>query len=536
MLKIRNLGKYGVVTDVDPYDLPPEAWSFGKNVRFRGGRVERAPVFRSVLTIDADPRFCSSALPTSGLDLLVIGYKNGRVKRFESDAQTDLSISGYVNADAELPFTTTHLADVFYINRGDRIPWYKRSSDTIFQALGGGWNANWRAKLLRSCGNALVALNVTKSGTSFPTMIKTSALPTSGTIPSSWDETVPSTLATENILAEMEGAIIDAQNLGNNLYIYGLNEAWVMSPGGSGVFDYQVTPFGKGSINANCAITVGGRQYVFGVNDIWMHDGVSHQSVCDEKTRQFIFSTININRANRCFVAHFPQRNELHFCYVAGDQYTDFVGTAGNGCNRAAIFNYAESHWTFDDLPYAFSACLANLDNALTYAIAPGTYDTGGSFLDQEDSIKRTLAFVGESNATYGLSNKLYAFDQYGAGSSVAYSVDTAATKGAYLERTGIDLDELPEKELRGYVVVTSIYPQARLGTEAAALKFAFGSADAPNLSPSWSEYQTYNGNDEIKLDYMSAGRWLAIKAKHEDYREMSFSGVDLDYVLTGER
>jgi hypothetical protein len=57
-----------------------------------------------------------------------------------------------------------------------------------------------------------------------------------------------------------------------------------MTPSTGGeVFDYRLTPFGKGSINANCAIEIGGRHYVFGVNDIWMHDGVSHQSICDRR-------------------------------------------------------------------------------------------------------------------------------------------------------------------------------------------------------------------------------------------------------------
>jgi hypothetical protein len=77
-------------------------------------------------------------------------------------------------------------------------------------------------------------------------------------------------------------------------------------------------------------------------------------------------------------------------------------------------------------------AALANLDNALTYATAPGTYDTGGSYLDQEDSFKRTLIFVGDVSATYSLTASLYAFDQYGVGSSVSYPVDTNATKPAH--------------------------------------------------------------------------------------------------------
>jgi hypothetical protein len=537
VLKVRNLGKYGVITDVDPYDLPPEAWSMAVNARFQNERVVRAPVFRNVKTLGiTNPRFSASSLPTTGLDITVIGYLSGRVYSYSSGVETNLSVAGYTDSSSELPYTTCHLADVFYVNRGDRVPWFKRSTDSVFQALGSGWDATWRAKLMRSCGGTLVALNVTKGSTAYPTMVKTSSIPLSATVPASWDITDPSTLATENLLAEMSGGIIDAEALGSALFIYGLNEAWVMTPTTGGeVFDYRLTPFGKGSINANCAIEIGGRHYVFGPNDIWMHDGVSHQSICDRKTRQFIFSTINLSRANRCFVAHFPQRNEIHFCYVSGDAYCAFAGGTG-GCNRAAIYNYVEGTWTFDDLPYVFSGCLANLDNTLTYATAPGTYDTGGSYLDQEDSFKRTLIFVGDVSATYSLTASLYAFDQYGAGSSVSFPVDVHATRPMYLERTGIDLDELQDKDLPGYLVLTAIYPQARLGDSAANLLFSFGAADGYNQSPTYAAYQPYNGADLYKLDFMSSGRWLAMRVSFPDFREMTLSGIDLDFEIIGER
>lgn len=536
-IKIRNLGKYGVVTDVDPYDLPLEAWNMGVNVRFQNHRIVRAPVYRNVVTlVNGSPRFSASSLPTSGLDLVVNGYLNGRIYRYSSGAETDLSIAGYVNADSELPYTQCHLADVFYVNRGDRVPWSKRSSDTIFQTLTGGWDSTWRCKLLRSCGSALVALNVTKAGTTYPTMVKTSALPLSGTVPSSWDHTVPSTLATENILSEMEGAIIDGQSLGSTLYIYGLNETWQMSPSNDfEVFNYKLMPFGKGSINANCAIEVGGRHYVFGVNDLWMHDGVTHASIADEKVRRFIYSTLNISKANRCFVVHNSARNEIHFCYVSGDGFIGFNG--GNGCNRAAVFNYVENTWQFDDLPFVYFGCLANLDSTLTYATVTSTYSLmGGTYLDQEGSFKRSLIYVGEANAAAGVGNTLYAFDQYGEGSTVSFAVDTFATKGAYLERTGIDLDEIPNVDLTGYKLIRSIVPQGRIGDGAAAIEFSFGSSDGSNQTPTYEPYQTFNGADLYKVDFMSAGRFLSMRVRFNDYREMSLSGLDLDLVVTGDR
>jgi hypothetical protein len=79
VVPVRNLAKYGIVTDPDPYDLPIEAWSFGVNCRFRNGRVSRSPVFRGVQVLGTSgPRFLVSHRPTSGLDFVFLGYTNGR--------------------------------------------------------------------------------------------------------------------------------------------------------------------------------------------------------------------------------------------------------------------------------------------------------------------------------------------------------------------------------------------------------------------------------------------------------------------------
>ena len=79
--KLRNLSKYGVLSDPDPYDLPLEAYTVGVNVRFRNGHISSGPVFRNVLRLGTtDPRFCFSASPSIS-NSLFIGYKNGKITR-----------------------------------------------------------------------------------------------------------------------------------------------------------------------------------------------------------------------------------------------------------------------------------------------------------------------------------------------------------------------------------------------------------------------------------------------------------------------
>lgn len=528
---IRDLAKYGVLCDPDPYDLPDTAWSFGLNIRFRNGKITSGPVFRNVFTLQADPRYSVAASPITGLDLLFTGYLNGKLYKFNG-TETDYTLTGYVTSSSEAAWSHTTLANVLYVNRSDRAPWYLRAADATFQNLGTGGGTNWASTdtcaLLRSCGGALVALNVTKGATNYPQMVKTSSIPLSGVIPSSWDYTDPASLATENILAEMKGSITDATALGEKLAIYGLQETWLMHADNSlQVFSTRKLPFQKGSLNGNCALELNGKHFVFGVDDLWMHDGNTEVSIVDKKNRDFIFGSINLSKRNLCFVAHNPQLKEISFNYVSGDRGVAFTTTTS--CNRAAVYNYSDGTMTFDDLPLVFSSSNANLSVSLTYATATATYaTTGGSYQDQEDGFKRTPVYVGTASTPYTLGTSLYALDLFGQGSTVSFAVDTYATRPRYLERDGIDLDSL-NADLRGYKVVSSVWPQARLGEGAEPLQFSMGASDYFNVPAVFSDYQDYDGITNYKLDFNIAGRFLSMKILFNDYKEMSLSGFDVD-------
>jgi hypothetical protein len=535
IVPVRNLGKYGVITDRDPYELPAEAWSFASNARFHTGKISRAPVFRSVTELADDARFVVSASQADGLDLLFVGFQDGTVQRFTSGSFVDFSPTGYAPAALDALWTTTMLANVLYVNREDRVPWKYGPSDTEFDELP-NWDPTWRTRLLRTCGGALVALNVTKGATSYPTMVKTSSIPLSGDVPTSWDESDPATLATENILADMKSPIVDATRFGESLCIYGFNEAWMMTPdGSSAVFGYRPLPFQKGAINANCSIEINGQHFVFGRDDIWAHDGFAEKSICDERVRDFIFNGINLSYAAYCFVAHNPKLRELHFCYRSGDAHVAFLDDA-TGCNRQAVYNYGNDTWTFDDLPMAFHADLANLDVSLTYATITETYATvGGSYLDQDDGLKRVLVYVGDASTAYSLTKSLYAFDLFGPGSVVVFGVDADATRPMLLEKNGLDLDALGA-ELRGYKTINSIYPQARLLPDSEPLVFELGSADYFGQDPAYETTQTYDGEENYKLDFRSAGRYLAMRITYDGYDPVSFVGMDVDLDVLGDR
>ena len=265
-----------------------------------------------------------------------------------------------------------------------------------------------------------------------------------------------------------------------------------------------------GLINQNCVVEVEGKNYCFGPADIYVHDGTTKQSICDERTKNFVFQGLNNQRSNVCFVHHNVNLNEIYFCYSSGDVLTAFSNSTR--CNRAAAYNYRNNTWSFYDLPNVSSAATANVNSVNTYATATSlTYDlTGGSFFDQEDNFDRHTLMVGKDNSGDGItSDKLYGVNLSVEG-KLTFELDPEATKPPLLERTGLDLDEIGSAATN-YMVVTRLFPQADTVNSANInLTFQFGASDIPRNTPTYASAVNFDVAADHKIDSRAAGRYLS--------------------------
>ena len=373
--------------------------------------------------------------------------------------------------------------------------------------------------------------------TSYPTRVRWSNTTTANSIPDSWDETDTTKSAGFNDLAEITTEIVDGMSLGANFIIYASNSVWLMEfVGGTFIFNFRKLFTDTGVINQNCVVEVDGKHFVFGSFDIYMHDGTTKQSISDERVKRFIFDNLNKQNSDRCFVQHNPDLNEIYFCYQSGDNDSNFPNSTR--CNRSAVYNYNNNTWTFMDIPNVSSGTLANINTITTYANAGSlNYSTiGGSYYDQEDSYNRHTLMAGEDNSTDGItSDKLYGLD-VADGGSLAFNLDTEATKTPIIERVGIDLDEA-DTALSQYKVITKLYPQVNTNNvNDKNVTFQFGASDVPNATPTYSNSTSFNTETQYKIDSRVSGRYLSYKMTVSDNKDFEFSGFDMDVETTGRR
>ena len=644
-LPIRGLGSVGVVTDVDPYNLPINGFTRGKNVRFHEGKVSHGPVFRDVAAGNqlTNPVFVHGVQAATGYDTVLVVTDEFDINEFSNGVFTQRYAGNSQLNTTEL--TATSLANVTYVNRSDRVPVHRTAATSTFTDLP-NWPSTLRAKSLRSFGDFLVAMNTTESGVDHPNRVRFSTTALSNQVPSTWDETDVTQSAGFNDLVQMETPILDGATLGSNFLIYSSDQVWLMEfVGGTFIFNFRKLYDDAGVMGQNCIVEVEGKHFVFDFDDIYVTDGNTRQSICDGRVRDYIFNGIDYNKRGECFVLHNANLEEIYFCYHSGDDLA--LVEDGDFCNRAAVFNYKEDTWSFYDLPNVVGGSVANISSVESFASVASTLtyaNAGGSYLSQESEFKRQALMVskqtvtaesytitvgpkaGGGNAFYldGVPHpeltlyrgQTYNFDisdptnathpfvlqlpdgtlysdgvsqtgingQAGGMATFAVPVDapsdltyacvnhagmghnitvvdglvgvpfstiygldlpdlgslTAPTdiivsKPALLERSGIDLDD-QGIEISGYKVLNTFYPQMATANLNGEFTFHFGAADLPTASPVYEPSITFDVYQSYKVDTRISGRYLSYKVASPTLKDFSFSGMDVNVIVTGRR
>jgi hypothetical protein len=429
--------------------------------------------------------------------------------------------------------TSTFLGSVTYLNRPTAPPVYFGTNSTYLQGLP-GWDGSWTCRSLRSFSDYLIALNVTKGTNVNPSLVKWSDLTLNGQAPGSWNSNDPTTSAGENPLEALTTPIVDGLSMRGLFVIYSEDQIWSMAASGdNNIFDFARLFGDGGMIAPGCGVEVDGQHYVFGPTDIYRHDGSSKQSLIDKRNRDYVYRNLNQKYVESCFVLYMPKYNEIMFGYNSGDSTAVYRG--GTRCNKAAVYNIPGDTWAFLDLPNVGAACLATLNDTLTYATATAQtyFNVGGSYFDQDNTYEQNVVLVSEALTGLLTTNRLLAYDFYDKG-SLAFPFSTEANAPAYLERTGIDLDQVGS-DLMTYKLIRRMFPLVSI-FDNVPIQIQIGGALTPAGSPNWGPTITFNPVTQYKIDVIKGGRYLGVRFLINAPVDFEINGFDLDVGSAGKR
>lgn len=551
-LPVRGLGSQGIITDVNPHDLPPNAFSDGANVVFRDGAVIRAPVFKNLASVAGGSSYLSDTqeddiagvfnynTSTGGAIIGVVGNDN-RVYTYDNGVEADLTPAGANTTVSDGIYTSCEIAGFVILNRPTSEPFiFEPVTHTTFKKMSDGdWPSTDRAVAMRSYKDFILALNVTSSGTKYGTMVKWSdavQYKTDYTTGITWTPAT-SNLAGSNILTDFRTDIIDGVPLGNAFIIYSTTESAIMDfTGAQSIFSFRNFYQGDGVINVNCVASTGKEHFVFGDTDIYMHNGITVTQLARGKVKDRIYSTLIRDKQDKCFV-HYDQVNDLvYFCYPSAETDVGFVDTVY--CNRAAVFDLQSQTWTFVDLPNAVGAAYTTISliNSGYDGVTSSYAANANKYSQYEDTSPRVSAFVGAEDNTNGLTEtRIYANDMLITG-LMSSAASSEALKTAFVERIGLDIDEA-EIPLRAYKQYKAMVPQITTlgGTDDVTVKL--GSTNFPHdNNPTYTTTLTFQPDFHHKVDSKAAGRLLAYRVEEPNGIFFDFSAADFEVELTSER
>lgn len=518
-LRIPNAGSAGIVKDLSVHELPTGVWTDGLNVRFLDGYAQQFFGHGMVFgTPSAKPYFVMPVVIGTQRHWLYAGASTIYDVYDPGTGAVHTDLSGATYTATPNSWTGSVLGGIPILNNGTNDPqrWDLNLANN-FQDLD-NWPAATTCKAMRSFKNFLIALNVTKSGTQYPFMVKWSHPAEPGAVPSSWDETDATKDAGEFDLAEGYDPIVDGLQLRDSFIVYKQSSTWRLDYiGGPFIFRASKVFGTSGMLNRNCCVEVDGRHFVLTESDVIVHDGNQKNSVLDKITRRFLFNNMDAEAADKAFVFKNPFFNEVFVCYPQpGSSVPD----------RAMVWNYMDNTVSFREMPSSHHGCFGPVEETLA-----GTWDSDSAPWVSDISLWNTPGNVPSDTRVIMASDdtKLLLLD--------ASTTFDGVQPDAFIERIGMNFTTESDEGVEGAerrVTIKTIRPRIK-GNTGENVSVSIGiSDDSPYDAPVYLATMTHTIGESVRNDCLVSGRYIAIKFESGTAYQWRLDSFDIEYELEG--
>ena len=512
-------GATGIIKDINPAELPATAWSDGRNIQFVDGAIQSAPGPLPLLAdIGFTPRWCMPVGQTAGGLAAWVVASTTKVYAYIETVLTDITHAAgdYTGGDT-FRWNGDVLSGVTILNNFTDVPQCWTQSDESIPLIDlPNWNANWRAQAIRSYKQFLIALNVTKSGTRYPTLVKWSHPADPGTYPSSWDETDPTKDAGEYPLSETPGSVVDCLPLKDVNIIYKTDSVWGMQfIGGTYVFRFYKIFDDFGIANRDCAVEFSsGKHAVFTGTDLVVHDGQTSVSVVSGKMRRMLRS-FDMPQIRSSYLVTNPLLKEVWLCFRAT---TDGL----NPANMAMIWNWESGALSLRELPEYNFLANGRLDPPLTGVV---TWGNIGKPWEEVVGEWGEAVTVPALVRLMGLSGQTI----FWAESNLVNS------QTCWVERThlGVQMESSAPPDLSRRKFISRIWPRIT-GKPGTVVEITLGWSDDVMKGMTWLAPRQYVLGVDTSVDVILSGKMFGLRIESTGQSQWVFNGLDVEVKPAG--
>lgn len=326
----------GLISDLPPYELAPEAWSQVLNMHPKNGGMELArPLDQAYGALLATPLHVQN-VQAQGQNFWLY-YGEDTVSGAEtSNPHIDLTHAGGLTAVAAKDIISTQLSGLAVFTNGFDAPQYWDGDPSSNFVDLPDWPAATVARGIAAGAFHLFAFDIDGPSGEFPMQVKWSDAAPPGAIPGSWTPSA-SNQAGDAELAQTPGRIQCMVPLRGSYAFYKTSSMYIadyVTDNSIYVFRPALTQVGAYTRKSVCDI--GGQHFVVTDGDIVLTDGVNAQSIATDRVRDFLFGQIDQENYELLFVVYHQAASQVWVCFPESGNST---------CTRALIWDTVKNAW-----------------------------------------------------------------------------------------------------------------------------------------------------------------------------------------------
>ncbi|WP_417814603.1 hypothetical protein [Thalassospira alkalitolerans] len=529
IIPIRGLAQTGLQLDVLDFEVSPNGFSDGVNVRIKNGAITRIPGRRALFKAEGVKRVYTLNQSTGrGLVAILDDGKTKTIKRYTSIENPPQDVT----PDGGITTTDWNLAQhgEFLLASSDgTAPMYLAPGADKFEPLP-GWDAitdngqDTGKKLTAFAGhvisykNHLVALRTQLGANAQSGNILWSDPLSSDEIATSWNYGAVDSTSGLDYAPATFGDVVTVEPIGNAVMIYqryGISRlSYVGSPR---IYDISPVSTDRGLLNKYAVAQMRGWHYCVDDTKIYAWNGQQPLFIADNQVQEWF----NENRGDpdKVQVVALPENNEV---------WIMFADQASSVANQALIYNVLLKAWTKRNLP-ATAEVLQIID-------APQLPRKALTIDDLDRTNVQESRTYSELASTTTSRNETLMIDDtgqiYQAMNGYQHS-DADYSDAAELLQQAIDLEQVTGNAVR-FKSLRALYPQI-VGT--GSVEITVGGHNSTNENHiNWGRPQVFEIGKDKKVDLRGNYRYLSIRLRQQGSGDFKLSGWDLDVVAGGKR
>jgi hypothetical protein len=509
--QITVLNPTGINRDIDSYELPEKQWSDGNNVEFDNDKTAKVKGHLQVFgTPTVAPYWLMPFDTISTNSWIYPGL--AKVYRVHTSGttttHTDLTRTsgGDYSATASSGWNGGVLGGIAILNNGVDEPQFMGTASGAKLANLTNWLSSTTCAVMRPFRNFLVALDTTESATRYPFRVRWSHPAEGGTVPTSWNAADATKDAGYVDLSQSAGFVIDCLPLGDVNIVYKEDSIWSMAfEGGQSIFGFRQLFSDAGILGRHCVKDFDNKHFVVSVDDVYIHDGQTKQSIVDSQIRDELFNSMHPDYKTRTFVSVDREKNEMWVNFVSNTNNTNAFA------DMAFVYNFRNNSWSKRDLPYVSFIDWGVVEYVSTTDwTESGDWDTDS---DAWDSPLKPSLLLASPSAT-----KVYVLGS---------NQNAGVSYRAWVEKDNMQL---------GYPGTKSIKKLVPRISGTGSVDFYVGSEMSPHEGTTWKGPYTFTSGVHSEIPVRVTGNYLGIRAESTDDNTWALANLEVHWTPQGNR